>query len=205
MGTRGICCDSRLLPLILNAGAGESHWSRRSAIWRFSACCISSSAAASISVVSWAARRLFSQLAASLSLIARAIPLLMIFSVVLFLTTETWQVFADMNDATLAATTLLFVALGTLFLVVRVPREVAELEEDVGTEPPLDRQQRVNVGLILFVSQALQVLFIAVAVGCVLRRVRLTRDRQSGRDDLDRSCSELSVRRRDSRRAHLAK
>jgi hypothetical protein len=116
------------------------------------------------SIVSWAARRLFSQLAASLSLIARAIPLLMIFSVVLFLTTETWQVFADMNDATLAATTLLFVALGTLFLVVRVPREVAELEAEVGTEPPLSRDQRVNVGLILFVSQALQVLFIAVAV-----------------------------------------
>lgn len=117
------------------------------------------------SVVAWAGRRLFSQLAASLSLIARAIPLLMIFSVVLFLTTETWQVFADMNDATLAATTLLFVALGALFLVVRVPREVAEIEASVGAEPPLDRLQRVNVGLILCVSQALQVLFIAVAVG----------------------------------------
>jgi hypothetical protein len=117
------------------------------------------------SVISWAARRLFSQLAASLSLIARAIPLLMIFSVVLFFTTETWQVFANMNDATLGATTLLFVSLGTLFLVVRLPREVTELESDVGTEPPLDREQRVNVGLILFVSQALQVLFIAVAIG----------------------------------------
>ncbi|MGH2905448.1 MAG: hypothetical protein ACRDKI_01610 [Solirubrobacterales bacterium] len=117
------------------------------------------------SVVSWASRRLFSQLAASLNLIARAIPLLMIFSVVLYMTTEMWQVFADMSEATLAATTALFVALGTLFLVVRLPREVESLEADVGAEPPLQRPQRWNVGLILFVSQALQVLFIALAVG----------------------------------------
>src|SRR5206468_3473250 len=46
-----------------------------------------------LSIVRWAAARLLSQLAASLLLLARALPLLLIFSVVLFLTTEMWQVF----------------------------------------------------------------------------------------------------------------
>jgi hypothetical protein len=118
-----------------------------------------------LSIVAWAGRRLFSQLTASINLIARAIPLLMIFSVVLFLTTEVWQVFADMDNGTLVATTLLFAAVGTLFLAVRVPREVTALEAQVAAGPPLSGRQRINVGLILFVSQALQVLFIAVAVG----------------------------------------
>src|SRR3954471_13795885 len=43
-----------------------------------------------LSIVAWAARRLGGQLASSV-LLARAIPLLMLFSVVLFLTTEMWQ------------------------------------------------------------------------------------------------------------------
>jgi len=34
----------------------------------------------------------------------------------------------------------------------------------VGTEPPLERRQRVNVGLVMFVSQALQVLVVALSV-----------------------------------------
>jgi len=118
-----------------------------------------------LSIVAWAARRLGGQLAASLMLLARAIPLLLLFSVVLFLTTEMWQTFARMDDASLIAIAGLLVAVGTLFLVVRLPREVAALERDVGGEPPLDRRQRLNVGLVLFVSHGLQVLVVSLAVG----------------------------------------
>ena len=117
------------------------------------------------SIVAWAARRLGGQLAASVVLLARAIPLLLLFSVVLFLTTEMWQTFARMNDASLIAVAALLVAVGTLFLVVRLPREVAALEREVGGEPPLDGRQRFNVGLVLFVSHALQVLVVSLAVG----------------------------------------
>jgi len=40
---------------------------------------------------------------------------------------------------------------------------VGRLEAEVGAEPALDRRQRTNVGLVLFVSQALQVLVVTAA------------------------------------------
>ncbi|MDX6667389.1 MAG: hypothetical protein QOK04_769 [Solirubrobacteraceae bacterium] len=118
-----------------------------------------------LSIVSWAAARLLSQLAASLLLLARALPLLLIFSVVLFLTTEMWQVFGGVSYQALIAIGLLFVGFGTIFLVARLPREVGELEREASEGgPPLSQAQRVNVGLVLFVSQALQVLVVSLAI-----------------------------------------
>ena len=117
-------------------------------------------------ILRWAGRRLFGQLAGSLALIARALPLLMLFSVVLFMTTEVWQVFADMGRGNLVAIGILLVLVGALFLFVRLPREVDRIADSVGDEaPPLTRAQRINVGLVLFVSQSLQVLLVTVAVG----------------------------------------
>jgi hypothetical protein len=50
--------------------------------------------------------------------------------------------------------------------VARIPREVAALERDAAAGgPALSRWQRANVGLVLFVSQALQVLFVGIGVG----------------------------------------
>lgn len=119
-----------------------------------------------VSILRWAGRRLFGQLAGSLALIARALPLLMLFSVVLFMTTEVWQVFAEMNRGNLIAVGVLFVLVGSLFLFVRLPREVDRIESSVGVEmPPLTGAQRINVGLVLFISQSLQVLLVTVAVG----------------------------------------
>lgn len=119
-------------------------------------------------LVAWAARRLGEQLASSAHLLARAVPLLLLFAVVLFLTTEVWQVFADMRGGRFAAAAGLLAAVGVLFLVVRIPREVRDLEAAVAVDPPappLDRRQRVNVGLVLFVSQMLQVLVVSAAIG----------------------------------------
>jgi hypothetical protein len=118
------------------------------------------------SIVRWVFARLLSQLASSLALLMRAIPLLMIFSVVLFLTVEMWEVFSDLPPVSFAILAGLFVALGTSFLIARVPREVRSLEREAGSEgPELDRRQRLNVGLVLFVSQAMQVLLVSLAVG----------------------------------------
>ncbi len=119
-----------------------------------------------VSIVRWAAGRILSQLASALALMTRAIPLLMIFSVVLFLTTEMWQVFTEVDDISLVILGVLFLALGVTFLVARLPAEVRSLERDAGEDgPPLRRRQRLNVGLVLFVSQSLQVLFVSVIVG----------------------------------------
>ncbi|MDX6664110.1 MAG: hypothetical protein QOG68_316, partial [Solirubrobacteraceae bacterium] len=65
-----------------------------------------------LSILRWAARRLVSQLATSVGLLIRAISLLMLFNVVLFMTTEMWQTFADLNAPRLAGVAGLMVATG---------------------------------------------------------------------------------------------
>ena len=117
------------------------------------------------SILRFTGRRIGEQLAAAVGLLARAIPLLLLFSVVLFINTEMWQVFAGMNAATVLATGVLLVAVGSVFVGVRLPREVEQIERAAAAGPTLDRRQRINVGLVLFVTQALQILLVAVAVG----------------------------------------
>jgi hypothetical protein len=117
------------------------------------------------SIVAWAGRRLAGQLAASLLLLTRAIPLLLFFALLIFLTVEMWEVFASGRDALLGVVAGLLVLLGSLFLAVLLPREVRRIERDVGSGPPLDRRQRLNVALVMFIAQGLQVLVVSVAVG----------------------------------------
>jgi hypothetical protein len=117
------------------------------------------------SIVAWAGRRLAGQLAASLLLLTRAIPLLLFFALLIFLTVEMWEVFASGRDALLGVVAALLVLLGSLFLAVLLPREVRRIEREVGSGPALDRRQRLNVALVMFIAQALQVLVVSVAVG----------------------------------------
>lgn len=122
------------------------------------------------SIVIWSARRLTGQLARSLLLLARAVPLLLIFALVLFVNTEMWQVFADRTDATLAAVGLLLGLVAIAFLAARLPREIALLERDVTAgeamgAPPLRPVQRANVGLVLLISHGLQIVVVTLAIG----------------------------------------
>ena len=89
-------------------------------------------------IVVWAARRLGGQLARSLLLLARAIPLLLFFSLVLFVNTEMWQVFGERAGAPLVAIGLLLALVATAFLAVRLPQEVSRIERDVSADgrPP---------------------------------------------------------------------
>ena len=124
------------------------------------------------SILRWTLGRLAGQLRASLELFARAIPLLMIFSVVLFLTVEMWEVFSDLPTASFVGLAILFVGLGATFLVARLPREVKAIEREAAADaPPLDRSESVNVGMVMFVSQALQVLSVSVAIGAFFAAV----------------------------------
>jgi hypothetical protein len=114
--------------------------------------------------VRWASRRLLAQLRASLELLTRALPLLLVFANVLFLTNELWQAAETMPTAFALLLVGLLAAVGAGFLFARVPREVRALERDVGDGPPLSGRQRLNVGLVMVVSQALQVAVVSLAV-----------------------------------------
>jgi hypothetical protein len=98
--------------------------------------------------------------------LVRALPVLLVFSLVLFVNTEMWQVFSGMPLPSLFMVGGLFVAVGGLFMTLRLPREVRDIESSVLTEdPPLNRRQRLNVGIVMLVSQALQVLVVSLGVG----------------------------------------
>lgn len=141
-------------------------------------------------ITRWAAGRLWRQLADVLGLLARALPLLLLFVTFLFLTTEVWEVAASLDGPFLAVTMGLFVVVGVVFVVARIPLEVGALARfdswgDVaalvgetpasGLHPPADaspagtprlgRRQWGNVGLVVLFTQGLQIAFVSVMIG----------------------------------------
>jgi hypothetical protein len=118
-----------------------------------------------LSTLRWGAVRMLSQLALSVATLARAIPLLLLFALVLFMTTEMWQVASTVTSGVLAVTAAMLVGFGTLFLIAELPAEVRALEREHSPTAPLSGRQRVNVGLLMFTSHALQVLVVSVAMG----------------------------------------
>lgn len=128
-------------------------------------------------ILVWTLRHLAGQLAVSLMLLARAVPLLLLFALVLFINAEMWQVFGHMGDDSMAAVAILLSVVVLAFLGVRIPREVRTLEagvaadlaaaEDDPSAPafvPLRRPQRANVGLVMLISHGLQVLVVTAAI-----------------------------------------
>jgi hypothetical protein len=113
----------------------------------------------------WGLRRLAGELANSVASLVRALPLLLIFSLVLFITADTWQVFAGMPVAFLALLAAGFAVLSNLFLMLRLPRELEAIEREVSSGPPLRRVQRMNLSLSLVIRQWMQVLVVSTGVG----------------------------------------
>jgi hypothetical protein len=118
-----------------------------------------------LAILRWVLSRLASQLRSSLGLLAKAVPLLAIFVLLSFTTEEMWDMFGLMAMFDYVAVIGLFFVLGSAFLLVRIPREARRLEDEVGEGPELTRAQRFNVGLVLFVSQGVQVLFVSLTIG----------------------------------------
>ncbi len=138
----------------------------------------------------WAVVQTTKQLGAVAGLFGRALPLLLLFTVALFINTEVWQVAASLDGLLFWMTVWFFVLAGTLFLVLRLPGELGklrdqltgpalveacagtpmaapaeELEPEGAVEPvPLGKRQQGNVLLVLFFSQAVQVLLVSVAI-----------------------------------------
>ncbi|MFC5266605.1 hypothetical protein ACFPJ1_31195 [Kribbella qitaiheensis] len=113
----------------------------------------------------WGLHRLGTELASSVASLVRALPLLLVFSLVLFVNTEMWQVFAGMPVAFIVFFALAFALLSDLFLMLRLPKELDEIEKDAGSGPPLRRIQRLNLSISLVVRQWMQVLVVSTGVG----------------------------------------
>jgi hypothetical protein len=145
-------------------------------------------------VARWAARRTLSSLGLLFPLVTRALPMLLLFVTFLFINAEVWQVASRMDDGVLWVSVLLFAAVAVGFLMVRLPEELDRADGELDAEhltaacqgTPLAEYARLstrqveqaadggaarmtglaraNLLLVLLVSQALQVLLLAVAV-----------------------------------------
>jgi hypothetical protein len=118
-----------------------------------------------IATTYWGLRRLVGELGNSVASLIRSLPLLLVFSLVLFVNPDMWQVFAGMPVAFIVFSIVAFALLSTLFLLIRLPKEVDEIERDAGSGPPLRRIQRLNLSISLVIRQGLQVLVVSAGIG----------------------------------------
>ncbi|HEY0617317.1 MAG TPA: hypothetical protein VGD15_07005 [Kribbella sp.] len=113
----------------------------------------------------WGIHRLGAELASSVASLVRALPLLLVFSLVLFVNADMWQVFAAMPVEFIVFSAVAFALLSGLFLVIRLPNELARIERDAGSGPPLRRIQRLNLSISLVIRQWMQVFVVSTGVG----------------------------------------
>lgn len=118
-----------------------------------------------ISILRWVGARFFHQLAASVSVLVKAVPLLLFFSLVMFFTTEIWQVFTTPGPGAFWTAMALFVLLAMVFLAVRLPGVVREVQEESAVgDVALRRRERLNLAAVALISEMLQVVFVSTAV-----------------------------------------
>ncbi len=127
-----------------------------------------------------------------LPMATRALPLLMVFMVFLFINAEVWMMSAYLDGAALWMTVLLFGLLGVLFFVTRLPEEIEKADDDLDDErvvlvcrgTPIEdeaarlarhegllaqeshviRYERANLTLVLVITQMVQVLLLSLSV-----------------------------------------
>ncbi|MGH3415369.1 MAG: hypothetical protein ACRDVE_03270 [Actinocrinis sp.] len=136
----------------------------------------------------WAVKRTFQELGEVFDLAARALPLLFLFNSFLFISKDVWEFAGEMSRHRLWSVVGLFAVFTVLFLVYRLPAEVRRVaahddretidQACLGTPMAgvadrvalhdgalaLNRKQRANVLMVLFVGQMLQVVLLAVLV-----------------------------------------
>ncbi len=140
----------------------------------------------------WAGAYSINQIALIGRLVGRILPLLLVFSAFLFLNAEVWQVAHDFTWPFYAIVLGVFGLIAFGSVAVRVPSELVGLARfdnweqacqlidecesplspatpptdlPVSAIPPLDRMDRVNLGLLMFVAQAVRVLLVGVVIG----------------------------------------
>ncbi|HLS13516.1 MAG TPA: hypothetical protein VK095_03300, partial [Beutenbergiaceae bacterium] len=125
-----------------------------------------------LSTLWWGASRIGNELGSSLLRLVRFLPMLLIFSLVLFYSTEVWQLFdhtPGISDLVLGG---FFALLIVLILVIRLRTETAQVlrqatDQTPGAEhlAPLTRRQLANVTVMVGANQLLQVVVVSLGVG----------------------------------------
>lgn len=136
-------------------------------------------------------RQSIDQIRTVTQLVARGLPLLLLITAFVFLNAEMWQVAHDFPASYYAICVVMILVLAFGFLALRLPREIVGLArfdsweacraaaastdapvaaqlpsfDGAPPEPELDRVELVNVGVLLTISQAVQMLLIGACAG----------------------------------------
>ncbi|MDG2027183.1 MAG: hypothetical protein P8J50_08745 [Acidimicrobiales bacterium] len=137
----------------------------------------------------WSLGQVRTQMYDIANLTMKSLPILLLFSAFIFLNAEMWQVANDFKWPYFLCVLLLVLGIGSAFVMLSVKRITVDLArfhrwEDVRPfcdatpvegmvpanddeephTPPLGRRAEWNVALLLFVSQAIQILLVAVVI-----------------------------------------
>ena len=140
-------------------------------------------------MIRWSIGQLRAQIGDIANLTMKSLPILLVFSAFIFLNAEMWQVANDFTLPYFAAVAALIVLIGSGFVMLSVRRLTVDLARFerwsdvrgriVGTpveqlvpsdaepapdSPKLHRRGEYNVGLLLFASQAIQILLVALVI-----------------------------------------
>lgn len=141
-----------------------------------------------VPLVRWAGSQLLGQVSTVGRMLARALPLLLLFTTFLFINAEVWQVAGSLDGLAYAIVLSMFFLLGSVFVLSRVPASIravndfddwAEVDRLVEGTPaddivlpargdpmeiPLSLRQQLNIGLVSLFSQAIVITVVAVSL-----------------------------------------
>ncbi len=137
----------------------------------------------------WAARQIRRQVSSLGTLLARSLPLLLLVTMFMFFNAELWKVVDDLPPGFLAVALAILVTTGAAFVLLFLRSEIegsarfptwheigeqldgtplADVDVDRLDDPPpaleLSRRARINIGVLLFSSQASQILLVTTAI-----------------------------------------
>jgi hypothetical protein len=141
-----------------------------------------------VALARWAVAQIVTSLGQTFRLFTRALPLLLLGFMFLFINAEAWQAAGEIDLAALVAVLSLFALLGAAFLLTQISRELPPLASfasvrqlvaaagskaylavpdlpDPPQPPPLSRREWSNLGLVVLLVQGLRVLLVSVLVG----------------------------------------
>lgn len=139
-------------------------------------------------ILRWAFVQAGRQLRTILNLMAKSLPLMLLFSMFIFVNADTWGLAGQIPWPFLLIAVGILLVVGSLFIVLRVPTELRNLSaftswEEVSAAAadtpavrlptpgghfapdPLHGRERTNLGLVLFFNQAVQVFLVSCAIG----------------------------------------
>jgi hypothetical protein len=143
-------------------------------------------------ILTYALRHSGASLRTFATLATRALPLLLVFMTFLFINAEVWHMSASLDGGALWVVVLLFVVLGVVFFLVRLPEEIERADDDLddarvvqvvqgtpmgeeatrltrhegllSSESRVVGYERLNLTLVLLITQTVQAVLLSLTV-----------------------------------------